>query len=142
MVTRLELRGYAWFGVIFALGVVCGGAASHAYAEREYGQLLGADREEGRDTRRLEALARQLSLDAAQKQRLREVFERRRPERERRLAQMFETCGAPVLADKDELDGEIRALLRPEQRPNFEAFLERHRRFHPSGSAPKNPPSP
>jgi hypothetical protein len=129
MVSRLELRGYAWLGVTFVLGVVCGGAASYAYSEREYAPLVGGDREETRDARRLDALARQLSLSDAQKQQVKTLFERRRPERERRLAQMFETCGAPVLADKDELDAQIRGLLRPEQLPAFEAFQERHRRF-------------
>jgi hypothetical protein len=137
MVSRLELRGYAWFGVTFLLGVVGGGAASHAYSERVYAPLVAGDREELRDARRLEALARQLSLDDAQRAQVAGIFERRRPERERRLAQMFESCGQAVIADKDALDAEIRALLRADQQPAFEAFLEHHRHFRP-GSDPSH----
>jgi len=132
MVSRLELRGYAWFAVTFLLGVVAGGAASHAYLERQYAPLVAGDREELRDARRLEALARQLSLNEAQRAQLSSLFERRRPERERRLAQMFESCGQAVIADKDALDAEIRALLRTEQLPAFQAFLEQHRHFRPA----------
>jgi len=138
MVSRLELRGYAWFGLTFLLGVVGGGAASHAYSERVYAPLVAGDRAELRDARRLEALARQLSLNDAQRTQLAGIFERRRPERERRLAQMFETCGQAVVADKDALDAEIRALLRADQLPAFDAFLERHRHFSPR-PAPANP---
>jgi hypothetical protein len=50
---------------------------------------------------------------------------------------MFETCGQAVISDKDALDAEIRALLRADQRPAFEAFLEHHRHVRP-GSAPTN----
>jgi Spy/CpxP family protein refolding chaperone len=99
-----------------------------------YSRLLGSDRDETRDERRLEAFARELSLSAAQREQVRRIFEQRRPERERRLAAMFESCGQPVIQDREQQNAELRSVLEPEQHAKFDAFIARHRRF---GQAPR-----
>jgi hypothetical protein len=131
MVSRLRLRGYALFGLAFLLGIVSGGAASYAYAEHVYSRLLSSDHGESRDERRLLAFARELSLSDVQREQVRRIFEQRRPERERRLAAMFESCGQPVIDDREQLNAELRKVLEPGQHAAFDAFIERHRRFGP-----------
>jgi hypothetical protein len=106
---------------VFLLGAVAGGSVSYAYAQAETRVLFTGDRR-AFEQRRLEALERELDLDAAQSAKIRSIFERHRAERERVGKQMFESCGAPVRTLKGRIDGEIKAALRPDQVARYDAI--------------------
>lgn len=122
--TRARLGAYGVLAGVFLLGAVAGGSASYAYARAETRTLFTGDRRAFEELR-VSALERELDLDAAQAARIRSIFERHRDERERVGKQMFETCGEPVRALRKRIDGEIKAVLNPEQVARFEALQSR-----------------
>lgn len=122
--TRTRLGAYGVLAGVFLLGAVAGGSASYAYARAETRNLFTGDRRAFEDLR-VSALERELDLDAAQAAKIRGIFERHRDERERVGRQMFETCGEPVRALRQRIDGEIKAILSPEQAARFEALQAR-----------------
>ena len=122
-------RGYAIVLGTFVLGGLCGAGVGYSVSQRELGALLSEDRSEARDLRRLEAFTRELDLSADQREQVRRIVERRRPERDRQMRRMFDECGQAMLRDKNAMDAEIRALLTPAQQPRFDAMRERRAKF-------------
>jgi hypothetical protein len=120
-VTRARLRAYGLVAGVFLLGVVAGGSVSYAYARAETRTLFSGDRR-AFEQMRLQALERELDLDAAQAAKIRTIFEAHRAERDRLGKQMFESCGEPVRNLKLRIDGEIKAVLRPEQVGRYDAI--------------------
>jgi Spy/CpxP family protein refolding chaperone len=120
-VTRARLKAYALVAGVFLLGFVAGGSASYAYAQAETRTLFTGDRQ-AFEQLRLQALERELDLDAAQIAKIRTIFEQHRAERERVGKQMFESCGEPVRNLRARIDGEIEAVLRPEQVTRYAAI--------------------
>lgn len=122
-------RAYAIVLGTFVLGGLCGAGVGYAVSQRSLSALLSEERSEARDQRRLEAFSRELDLSDDQREQVRRIVERRRPERDRLMRRMFDECGQAMKRDKDAMDAEIRALLTPEQRPAFEAMRERRAKF-------------
>lgn len=129
MVIGSRRRGYAIVFGTFLLGGLCGGGVGYAVSQWSLSALLSEDRGEARDARRLEAFTRELELTSDQRERVRVIVERHRPERERQIRRMFDECGQPMLRVKEAMDAEIRALLTPDQRRRFDAMLERRAQF-------------
>lgn len=129
MVIGARRRGYAIVLGTFALGGLCGGSVGYAWSQRSIGALMSDDPGQARDLRRLEAFTRELDLTGEQREQVRLIVERHRPERDRQTKRMFDECGQAVLREKDAMDAEIRKLLTPEQQPRFEALRERHAKF-------------
>lgn len=129
MVIGPRPRGYAIVLGTFVLGGLCGAGVGYAVSQRSLSALVSEDRSEARDLRRLEAFTRELDLSDDQRERVRRIVERRRPERDRLLRRMFDECGQAMQRDKEGMDAEIRALLTPEQQPRFDAMRERRAKF-------------
>jgi len=129
MVIGPRPRGYAIVLGTFVLGSLCGAGVGYAVSQRSLGALLSEDRSEARDLRRLEAFTRELDLSGDQRERVRIIVERHRPERERQTRRMFDECGQPLLRVKDAMDAEIRATLTPDQQRRFDEMRERRAKF-------------
>ena len=122
-------RGYAIVLGTFVLGGLCGAGVGYSVSQRSLGALLSEDRSEARDLRRLEAFTRELDLSADQREQVRRIVERHRPERDRETRRMFDECGQPLLRVKDAMDAEIRATLTPDQQHRFDEMRERRAKF-------------
>lgn len=122
---------YAAMAAVFALGAVAGGGAVYAYTRSDYVLLASDDSGELRERRRFAALRRELDLDDTQGEQVRAILQRYRPERRNLLRAAFERCGKPLEEQKLKMDSEIRARLRPEQQPRFDALLEAQRERFP-----------
>lgn len=129
MVIGPRSRGYAIVLGTFVLGGLCGGGVGYALSQRSLSALVSEDRSEARDLRRLEAFTRELDLSDDQREQVRRIVERRRPERDRLMRRMFDECGQAMQRDKEGMDAEIRALLTSEQVPRFDAMRERRAKF-------------
>jgi Spy/CpxP family protein refolding chaperone len=136
--TTSRVKAYLALGGMFLLGAVSSAAAYHAFARRDDAAFFSGDHSKF-EARRLKAMARELDLDDAQITKVGEIFKKHADERRRLLRQEIETCGGPMNAHRERVDGEIRGVLSPEQRVRFEALhAERRRRlFGESASAPK-----
>ena len=122
-------RAYAIVLGTFVLGGLCGSGVGYAVSQRSLSALLSEDRSEARELRRLEAFTRELDLGDDQREQVRRIVERHRPERDRQMRRMFDECGQPMMRVKDAMDAEIRALLRPDQQGRFDAMRERRAKF-------------
>jgi hypothetical protein len=139
MVSSTRAKAYAALAGSFLLGALAAGAGYHAVAERRMDEAFGAGRE-AFEVRRVRAMRRELDLSAEQEARILEIFRRSTPERQRILREQVATCGGPMEAHRERMDGEIRAVLDAAQRGKYEALrAEKRRQFlgapEPSGAA-------
>jgi hypothetical protein len=130
VVNATRTKIYAALAAVFTLGAVAGGGAVYAYTRSDYALLASDDSGELRERRRFAALSRELALDDEQGDKVRGILQRYRPERRRLVKATFEQCGKALDEQKARMDSEIRVLLRPEQKPRFEALLKAQRE-HP-----------
>jgi len=135
---RTKLKGYGALLLVFTLGILLGGAGSRALLQRRYESIF---REPGDmfERRRLGALSHRLKLDDAQQDRARDILGKYRKQRRALTREIMTRCGEPLRAQKAELDGELRTLLRPEQQERYDRLLkDSDHRFPP----PDGPPEP
>ena len=127
MVSRERVKAYLALVGTFLLGAVCAGAGYHAYTTQKNAALFAGDRE-AFEARRVQMLQRELELDAGQEARVREIFRKHAPERQRLMRATMEGCGATLDAHRERVDAEIRALLDPAQQSRFEAVRAERRK--------------
>jgi len=127
MVSRERVKAYALLMGTFVLGAICAGAGYHAYARERNAELFSGDRE-AFEARRVQALSRELELDSEQAERLREIFKKHAPERQRLMREAMESCGAAMNAHRERVDQEVRGLLDPDQTRRFEALRAERKR--------------
>jgi hypothetical protein len=139
MVSSTRAKAYAALAGSFLLGALAAGGGYHAVAERRMDAAFGGDRD-AFEVRRVKAMSRELDLRAEQETRILEIFRRNAPERGRLLREQVATCGAPMEAHRERIDGEIRSVLYPDQRPKFEALRAEHRRRLFGGPTPSAKP--
>jgi Spy/CpxP family protein refolding chaperone len=120
---RAKLKGYAALLVVFVLGILLGGAGSRAMLQRRY-RTMFRDRGAVFEHRRLGALSHRLKLDDAQEDRVRDVLGKYGKQRRELTREIMDRCGAPLRAQKSQMDSEIRALLRPEQQARYDQLLK------------------
>jgi Spy/CpxP family protein refolding chaperone len=139
MVTQARAKAVGVLVLVFVLGTLAGASAAHAIGQRHLAELVSEDRDELHERRHMHAMRRALDLTDDQASRIREAFRRRRAAQREAMDRMFETCGAPVEALRDQLDAEILSILTPEQQTRFKALSERHRaRFPFGGGGPRD----
>jgi Spy/CpxP family protein refolding chaperone len=103
--------------VVFLLGALLGGMAVHLWSDRVFGNPIVP----GHPTRDqiVSSLTKELQLNAEQQQQLAAIIDDTRAQ----IAVVY----APADAQRDELRqkgrARIRAILTPEQKPKFEAFM-------------------
>ncbi len=131
-----DSRARVWFS-LFVLAVFCVGlalglvlgrrmppAASDAWGAGPPGARGGPAARAGRGTMLIDRLERELQLTADQKGRVRAIFEARRS----RLEALRRDIATRADEEQRELQGEVRAVLTPDQQQRFERWLERQPR--------------
>jgi uncharacterized membrane protein len=127
--------------LIFALGGIAGAVSFYIY--REHSRAPAAKPASiPRDI--VEDMARELSLDAQQKENLRVIFGDSRKRFQTLNAQfrpLYENLNGQFRPQwekiRDETDDQVRKMLRPDQRVHFEEFL---RKVHAAGLPKPKPP--
>ena len=134
---RAKLKGYAALLLVFLLGIVLGGAGSRAMLQRRYRSMF---RDHGSvfEYRRLGALAHRLKLDDAQEERVRDILGKYAKQRRDLTRDIMARCGTPLHAQKAQMDGEIRALLRPDQQTRYDQLIK-DSEAHPPPGGPLEP---
>jgi Spy/CpxP family protein refolding chaperone len=122
---------------VFLFGAGTGAGFTWAHAERRIARL-DEPGPSGRGERHMRGLMRVLDLSPEQEVRVRGIFERAAPERERRMREvMLGQCGHSLREHKAQVDREIRAELTPEQQKRFdELAAEQEKRFFGRGHGP------
>ncbi len=120
---RARLKGYGALLLVFVLGLLIGGAGSRAMLQRRYAHLF-RDRFSVFEHRRLGALSHRLDLDDTQEDKVRGIMAKYGQERRELTHAMLDRCGAPLRAQKAQMDAEIRALLRPDQQSRYDALIK------------------
>lgn len=114
----------AVFGGGLALGIVLGRRMAPPPRPGLFagaGDRAGGPGRGGRGGMLLERLDRELELTAEQRQRLRGIFEARRP----RLRSMQQEMAARAADERRQLQAEVREVLTPDQQVRFDRWLER-----------------
>jgi hypothetical protein len=119
---RAKLKGYGAFALVFVLGMLIGGAGSRAMLQRRYARLF-RDRFAVFEHRRLGALSRRLSLDDAQEDKVRAIMSKYGEQRRALTRDIMDRCGAPLRAQKAQMDAEIRSQLRAEQQSRYDLLV-------------------
>jgi Spy/CpxP family protein refolding chaperone len=142
MVKGPKLKAYALLAIAFVLGVVVGGGIFFAYAERRHAGLLDEDRRGAMEGRRLRALSRRLDLSPDQEAKIRAIVTEQRQAGATLANEMLERCGEALRRHHDEIEHEIRAVLRPEQQARYDELMKRrgHRFFLGPGLPPPSAP--
>jgi Spy/CpxP family protein refolding chaperone len=126
MVSTSRLKAYAVLAGMFLLGAAAGGGASYAHAQRRYAVLV-SERPEFLESRRLGALARRLSMDGDQRDRVRAIMERHAEERRLLTRQMYERCGDSLRQNQAAVDAEVRGVLSADQRQKYDELAGQRR---------------
>jgi len=135
---RAKLKGYGALVLVFTLGILVGGAASRAMLQGKFRSMM-RDPDALFDRRRAGALSRRLKLDDAQEDQTRAILGKYAKQRRALTRDIMARCGEPLHAQKVLMDGEIRALLRPDQQARYDELIkDGDRRFPP----PDGPPEP
>jgi hypothetical protein len=132
VIDRAKLKGYATFLLVFMLGMLLGGAGSRALLQRRYARLFH-DRFAVFEHRRLGAMSRRLALDDAQEDKVRAVMSKYGEQRRALTRDIMDRCGAPLHAQKAQMDAEIRTLLRPEQQSRYDVLIRDSNGRAPAG---------
>lgn len=133
MVTSNRVKAYGALAGSFLLGAFAAGAGYHVVAERRLDDPF--------EVRRVKAMSRELDLRSDQETKVLDIFKKHGPERQRLLREQVATCGAPMEAHRERIDGEIRGVLDATQRGKFEAMraAHRHRVFGTPAQSGKKP---
>jgi Spy/CpxP family protein refolding chaperone len=134
MMDRTQLKGYGAFALVFVLGLLIGGAGSRAMLQRRYARLF-KDRFAVFEHRRLGALARRLDLDDAQEDKVRAIMSKYGQQRRELTREIMDRCGAPLRAQKSQMDSEIRTVLRPEQQSRYDSLVHDSNSHPPPGDS-------
>jgi Spy/CpxP family protein refolding chaperone len=127
--------------LIFVLGGVAGAVSYYIY--RDHNKAAAAKTGTGpRDI--VEGMARELNLDAQQKEKLRVIFGESRnrfQELNERFRPLYENLNNQFWPQwqkiRDETDDQVRKILRPDQKAHFEEFLKK---VHAAGLPKPRPP--
>lgn len=143
MVRRRLLRPVVMLSALFVLGGVTGVFGTLAFVQSRDARSLRAG-PDGFDEHRLKGLTHRLDLDDAQRVQIKALLRKNREQMREASRTMFDECGAPVKAQREALDAEMRKLLRPDQVTRYDE-LQKERRglFGPPGEGlPPPPPFP
>ncbi|MET0795459.1 MAG: hypothetical protein ABW061_28330 [Polyangiaceae bacterium] len=127
---RAKLKGIGVFVLVFALGVLAGGAGSRALLQRRYAAIF-RDPNSMFERRRLGALSHRLHLDDAQEDKVRVIMSKYRDKRRDLTRDIMDRCGAPLREQKTQLEAEIRTVLLPEQQTRYDKLVNDSDRRHP-----------
>jgi Spy/CpxP family protein refolding chaperone len=133
-VKKERVRSVAFLVLAFVLGGLAGAFGMRAHVFRGFADRMHGPPGRARMEFRLEAMSRELDLTDEQREQVRKVLAAH--EQERRSA--FDRCAPEQRALMEKVDGEIRALLTPDQQKKHDEMIQSRRRDwpppRPSGS--------
>ena len=121
---RARLLGMALLAATFLTGTLAGAAIDQAVAARQPDPAADAGRRcDGPPGKKTQAILHQLDLTPEQRERVDAIMERRR----RQADAFWEREGPRMRSIVDSTRAEIRAVLTPEQRAEYDRLREAHR---------------
>lgn len=111
---------------VFTLGGVAGGAAMAAWHGKQRRELASVGFGP-RGDRPILALVRRLELTREQRRSVEALLDQHGPKHRIIMQDMMSKCGHAMQVEKANLDGEIRAILTPEQQRRFDELSARQR---------------
>ena len=110
-----------WVGAVFLLGAALGGVLGYVFARHSVSAANQPLSEPERRARRVEQLTQELSLTPEQAKQLDAILMQRHPQ----SRALHDRSDAQIEEIRQMGRNDIRAILRPEQKPKFEEFLKR-----------------
>jgi len=138
MMDRAKLKGIGALLLVFALGLLVGGAGSRIMMQRQIKKIF-RDPPAMFNARRLGALSRRLDLNDAERANVAAVMAKYSEQRRTLNREIMDRCGAPLRAQKAQMDAEIRAVLTPEQRVRYDKLVKDSDSHPPHGGPPEMP---
>ena len=123
MIDRAKLKGIGALLLVFALGALIGGAGSRVVTQRQMRRIF-QDPPAMFNARRLGALSRRLDLNDSERANVAAVMAKYGEQRRTLAREIMDRCGAPLRAQKLQMDAEIRALLSPEQQARYDKLVK------------------
>jgi len=117
--TSASRKAAIWVAVVFVLGVAVGVLSGYGYARWSVAAARGPQSESERRAQRVEQLTKELSLTAEQAKQLDEILMQRHAE----VKAVRDQSDAQVEQIRQKGRDQVRAILTPEQKPQFEKFL-------------------
>jgi Spy/CpxP family protein refolding chaperone len=108
-----------WVGVVFLLGAALGGVVGYSYEHHLVSAASNPLPEPVRRAHRVEELRQVLSLTSTQSQQVDAILLERHTE----VKTIHDQTDAQIDQVRQKGRDQIRAILTPEQKPKFEAFL-------------------
>lgn len=127
MVKFRPIHAYLLVALAFVLGAASGGALTYGFVKQEQIELLEDEGQGLVETRRVRALVRKLDLDDEQREKVMAIFRNAHATRKAIDDDVMARCGERLREHRAKIDGEIRAVLRPDQRERFDRLLEKRR---------------
>jgi Spy/CpxP family protein refolding chaperone len=119
--TRQKAR--LWLGLVFILGAAIGGVFGYSFAHRSYAATQGPTTlsEPERRAKRVAEMTKEVGLTPEQSTKIDQIIHQAHDE----MKTIHEKSDADVDAVRQRAREQMRSLLTPDQRPKFEAMIER-----------------
>jgi Spy/CpxP family protein refolding chaperone len=118
--TRQKAR--LWLGLVFILGAAIGGVFGYSFAHRSYAATPAATLSEPeRRAKRVAEMTKEVGLTPEQSTQIDQIIHQAHDE----MKTIHEKSDADVDAVRQRAREQMRSLLTPDQRPKFEAMVER-----------------
>jgi Spy/CpxP family protein refolding chaperone len=110
-----------WVGVVFLLGAALGGVLGYVFAHRSYAAGPPVLTDQAKKQQKVDRLTQELSLSSDQRQQLDVII----TDIQAQYKAIHKTTDPQIEVARQKGRERIRAILTPEQKPKFEAFLSR-----------------
>jgi len=120
--TRQKAR--LWLGLVFVLGAAIGGVFGYSFAHRSYAATQGPTAtlsEAERRAKRLAEMTKEVGLTPEQSTQIDQIIHQAHDE----IKTIHDRTDADVDAVRQRAREQTRTLLTPEQKPKFEAWIQR-----------------
>jgi Spy/CpxP family protein refolding chaperone len=117
--TRRKAR--LWLGLVFILGAAIGAVFGYSFAHRSYASTQVTLSEPERRARRVAEMTKDVGLTPEQSTQIDQIIHKAHDE----MKAIHEKSDADVDVVRQRAREQMRALLTPEQKPKFEAIIQR-----------------
>jgi hypothetical protein len=126
-VVSSRLRAYLMIAGFFALGAVGGAAAGRAYTQRELALGVFSGDRQTREAMFLDALSHELQLSDEQREQVADLHRRFQGKRKELRRTQCEPCSKAMDDLHQAMDGEMSAVLDPDQTARWREMVARRR---------------
>ena len=114
-------KAAVWVGAVFLLGAALGAVLGYGYALRRRAASEAPASEEVRRARRLDQITLEVGITADQRQKIDAILAGAHAQ----MKIVHQQCDAQIDEARQKARNQIRSLLTPEQKPNFEELVRR-----------------